>query len=54
MYGGGNTFEGIRTESIGKEDPTKLLVFEARIDRGENKLNLKIGYPNVIVNNSFV
>ena len=35
MYGGGNTFEGIKTESIALEDPIKLAAFEARIERGE-------------------
>jgi hypothetical protein len=29
MYGGGNTFEGIQTESL-QEDPAKLAAFEAR------------------------
>src|SRR6186713_3086561 len=35
MYGGGNTFEGIKTDSIALEDPIKLAEFEARIARGE-------------------
>ena len=35
MYGGGNTFEGIKTDSIAQEDPVLLDAFEARILRGE-------------------
>ena len=35
MYGGGNTFEGVKTDSLALEDPTKLAAFEARIERGE-------------------
>src|SRR5262245_55556082 len=35
MYGGGNTFEGVNSESITQEDPVKLREFEARIERGE-------------------
>ena len=35
MYGGGNTFEGIKTDSLAQEDPVKLSAFEARIARGE-------------------
>src|SRR5258707_11400780 len=35
MYGGGNSFEGIKTDSIAQEDPQQLAVFEARIARGE-------------------
>src|SRR5688572_5136911 len=35
MYGGGNTFEGIKTDSLAQEDPVKLSAFEARIGRGE-------------------
>jgi ring-1,2-phenylacetyl-CoA epoxidase subunit PaaA len=35
MYGGGNTFEGIKTDSVALEDPIKLAEFEARIARGE-------------------
>ncbi len=35
MYGGGNTFEGIKTEDVVQEDPQKLAEFEARIARGE-------------------
>ena len=35
MYGGGNTFEGIKTDSVAQEDPIKLAEFEARIARGE-------------------
>src|SRR6186713_3707306 len=35
MYGGGNTFEGVKTDSLEKEDPAQLAVFEARIERGE-------------------
>ena len=34
MYGGGNTFEGIKTD-VAKEDPVLLAAFEARIERGE-------------------
>ena len=33
MYGGGNTFEGIKQGQ--PEDPEKLAAFEARIERGE-------------------
>src|SRR6185369_15183164 len=35
MYGGGNTFEGIKTDSIAQEDPILLAEFEDRIARGE-------------------
>ena len=35
MYGGGNTFEGIKTDSLAQEDPVKLSAFEDRIARGE-------------------
>ena len=35
MYGGGNTFEGVKTDSVLQEDPIKLAEFEARIARGE-------------------
>ena len=35
MYGGGNTFEGIKTDSVAQEDPILLAAFEARIARGE-------------------
>ena len=35
MYGGGNTFEGIKTDSLAQEDPVKLSAFEGRIARGE-------------------
>ncbi len=35
MYGGGNTFEAIRTDSLAQEDPEKLAAFEAKIERGE-------------------
>ena len=35
MYGGGNTFEGIKTDGLAQEDPQKLAEFEARIARGE-------------------
>src|SRR3982750_5040225 len=35
MYGGGNTFEGIKTDSVAQENPIKLAEFEARIERGE-------------------
>jgi ring-1,2-phenylacetyl-CoA epoxidase subunit PaaA len=35
MYGGGNTFDGIKTDSVAQEDPAKLAEFEARIARGE-------------------
>jgi ring-1,2-phenylacetyl-CoA epoxidase subunit PaaA len=35
MYGGGNTFEGIKTDSVAQEDPILLAAFEARIERGE-------------------
>jgi ring-1,2-phenylacetyl-CoA epoxidase subunit PaaA len=35
MYGGGNTFEKLKTKSIQEEDPEKLAEFEARIARGE-------------------
>ena len=35
MYGGGNTFEGIKTDSLTGEDPAKLKEFEDRIARGE-------------------
>ncbi|MBX2947323.1 MAG: 1,2-phenylacetyl-CoA epoxidase subunit A [Cyclobacteriaceae bacterium] len=35
MYGGGNTFEGIKTDGLAQEDPIKLAEFEARIERGE-------------------
>lgn len=35
MYGGGNTFEGVKTDSVAKEDLVKLAEFEARIARGE-------------------
>jgi ring-1,2-phenylacetyl-CoA epoxidase subunit PaaA len=34
MYGGGNTFEGIKTDGAA-EDPVQLAAFEARIERGE-------------------
>lgn len=34
MYGGGNTFEAIKTDGIA-EDPLQLAEFEARIERGE-------------------
>ena len=34
MYGGGNTFEGIKTD-VATEDPVLLAAFEARIERGE-------------------
>ena len=35
MYGGGNTFESIKTTAVESEDPEKLAQFEARISRGE-------------------
>jgi len=35
MYGGGNTFEGVKTDSLLLEDPVKLSEFEDRIARGE-------------------
>src|SRR5688572_11076510 len=35
MYGGGNTFEGIKTDSLAQGDPVKLSAFEDRIARGE-------------------
>lgn len=35
MYGGGNTFEKLKTKSVQDEDPEKLAEFEARIARGE-------------------
>lgn len=35
MYGGGNTFEKLKTKSIQEENPEKLAEFEARIARGE-------------------
>jgi ring-1,2-phenylacetyl-CoA epoxidase subunit PaaA len=35
MYGGGNTFEGIKTDDVAQEDPILLAAFEARIARGE-------------------
>ena len=35
MYGGGNTFEGIKTDDVAQEDPIFLAAFEARIARGE-------------------
>jgi len=35
MYGGGNTFEKLKTKSIKEENPEKLAEFEARIARGE-------------------
>ena len=35
MYGGGNTFEHIKTNGLENEDPQKLAQFEARIQRGE-------------------
>ncbi|HEY0744630.1 MAG TPA: 1,2-phenylacetyl-CoA epoxidase subunit A, partial [Chryseosolibacter sp.] len=35
MYGGGNTFEGVKTDSLSQEDPVKLAEFEAKIARGE-------------------
>src|SRR6187549_808539 len=35
MYGGGNTFEGIKTDGLAQEDPEQLAAFEARISRGE-------------------
>jgi len=35
MYGGGNTFEKLKTKSVKDEDPEKLAEFEARIARGE-------------------
>jgi ring-1,2-phenylacetyl-CoA epoxidase subunit PaaA len=35
MYGGGNTFEGIKTDGLAQEDPILLAAFEARIARGE-------------------
>jgi ring-1,2-phenylacetyl-CoA epoxidase subunit PaaA len=35
MYGGGNTFEGIKDDGLAQEDQTKLSEFEARIARGE-------------------
>src|SRR5207244_6737022 len=31
----GNTFEGVTTDSVAKEDPARLAEFEARIARGE-------------------
>ena len=34
MYGGGNIFEGIKTDAPA-EDPVLLSAFEARIERGE-------------------
>lgn len=35
MYGGGNTFDKLKTKSVQEEDPEKLIEFEARIARGE-------------------
>jgi ring-1,2-phenylacetyl-CoA epoxidase subunit PaaA len=35
MYGGGNTFEGIKDDNLANEDPAALSAFEARIERGE-------------------
>lgn len=35
MYGGGNTFEKLKTKSVEDEDPQLLAVFEIRIERGE-------------------
>ena len=35
MYGGGNTFETIKSKDVVNEDPEKLAEFEARIERGE-------------------
>ena len=35
MYGGGNTFENIKSEGLETEDPVKLQAFEGRIERGE-------------------
>lgn len=35
MYGGGNTFEPMQDTALENEDPEKLAVFEARIERGE-------------------
>ena len=35
MYGGGNTFESVKTDSLIQEDPVKLAEFEDRIARGE-------------------
>ena len=35
MYGGGNTFEGMKATALVDEDPIKLAEFEARIERGE-------------------
>ena len=35
MYGGGNTFEKLKTKPIQEEDSEKLMEFEARIARGE-------------------
>src|SRR5580704_16788120 len=46
MYGGGNTFEEIKTDSITAEDPVKLGAFEARIARGE-KIEPADGMPHL-------
>jgi len=35
MYGGGNTFEGIKTDGLAEEDPVRLSDFEAKIADGE-------------------
>jgi ring-1,2-phenylacetyl-CoA epoxidase subunit PaaA len=35
MYGGGNTFEGIKADSLLNEDPVQLDAFENKIARGE-------------------
>jgi len=35
MYGGGNTFEKLKSKAVQDEDPEKLAEFEARIARGE-------------------
>jgi ring-1,2-phenylacetyl-CoA epoxidase subunit PaaA len=35
MYGGGNTFDKIKSKDPNEEDPILLAEFEARIDRGE-------------------
>jgi ring-1,2-phenylacetyl-CoA epoxidase subunit PaaA len=35
MYGGGNTFEAIKSDQLAEEDPVELAKFESRIERGE-------------------
>ena len=35
MYGGGSLFDPVQGSGVEVEDPEKLAVFEARIQRGE-------------------